>query len=109
MRLTTRALFLVFALVLVFMVGRAQASCSATQNCSYGVASVSCSGNNTCVASANEQGYVQCDNIRTYCPAYCPYSQACMIGPDCYDYCLSIAEGAPFLPACPNRCCVCNI
>ena len=107
MRLT-RALFLVFTLFLVFMVGRAQASCTATQLCSNGVNTVSCSGNSTCSSSPANHGSVTCDGVTTRCPAYCPGSQVCSFTSQCYSYCASVVPpGVSYFTVCANRCCGC--
>lgn len=107
MRLTARALLLVFTLVLVFMVGRAQAACTVTQTCSNGVNSVTCSGT-TCSASPNNHGSVTCNGVTTLCPAYCPGSQVCSTRSDCFSYCAAtVPPGTPYFTGCANRCCLC--
>lgn len=107
MRLT-RALFLVCTLVLVFLVGRAQAACTVSQVCSNGVNTVSCSGNSTCSASAANHGSVTCDGVTTRCPAYCPGSQVCSFTSQCYSYCASVVPpGVSYFTVCANRCCGC--
>jgi hypothetical protein len=107
MRLT-RALFLVFTLVLVFMVGRAQAACSVTQTCSNGINSVSCSGN-VCSSSPNNHGSVTCDGSTKLCPAYCPSTKVCNTRSDCFSYCAGVVPpGTPYFTVCANRCCSCN-
>jgi hypothetical protein len=106
MRLT-RALFLVFTLVLVFMVGRAQAACTVSQVCSNG-SSVSCSGNSTCSASPNNHGSVTCDGATTLCPAYCPGSLVCSTRSQCFSYCAAVVPpGTAYFTVCANRCCAC--
>jgi hypothetical protein len=108
MRLT-RALFLVFTLVLVFMVGRAQAACTVTQTCSNGVSSVTCSGNTSCTNSTANHGSVTCDGVTTLCPAYCPGGKVCSTRSDCYSYCAAVVPpGVAYFTLCANRCCSCN-
>lgn len=107
MRLT-RAMFLVFTLVLVFMVGKAQASCTVTQACSDGIHSVSCTGTSTCSASAANHGSVTCNGVTTLCPAYCPGSVVCANRSQCYSYCAAtVPPGTAYFTICSNRCCSC--
>ena len=110
MRLT-RALFLVCTLVLVFMVGRAQAACTATQTCSDGVTQVTCEGStdtSTCSSAPYDHGSVTCDGVTKSCPAYCPGSLVCNIQSQCYSYCAAtVPPGVAYFTGCEERCCVC--
>lgn len=53
-----------------------QSTCSAWANCEDGTM-VDCTGENTCTAvdqdcSVGQEGYVECDGVRTSCPSCCP-------------------------------------
>jgi hypothetical protein len=87
-----------------------KSACSATANCATGT--VSCNGNNSCVAQDREcpyeQGSVTCDGVTTLCPTDCcstgtPRQRACCrcaVTGNCWD-CAFCEYGFFPVGACP--------
>jgi len=87
-----------------------RSSCTVTLHCPFTLQpTISCSSSTgDCHTGQDNNGWVECDGARTYCPPTPPCTGTCYSGPQCYAICSEV--GDPMLYPCDfsAHCCRCN-